>query len=498
MSAEGAEMNQRISMTEKHQEKGASATARLAADQLCGQTLRGYRVEELIGIGSTTAVYRLHAEEEHTRPQALSMTVFVLPSTLSRMGRERFLSRFVRIAAVLVELDHPHLFPIYGYGEQWGHAYLLMPDVQGASLASLLREQGPISLPLALAIIERIAEGLEYVHRHGLVHRSLAPTRVFLHDSLLVQVAGTGLLHLLEGQGIETSSEPYAHLRSITGAFLGEPAYLAPEIVAGQDASVRSDVYALGTLLFELLSGHVPFEGTAYLDTALMHGRCPVPPLHTICPHIPLSLEMVIAQALKPDPAQRFPTPPDFAQACQRVMLQESSLGASTLWPTEQQQQSNSGQRCVPLSSALSAMRATLYVDLPLQVTTQPPHFLRLPVTLSQAALGEGNHTASPSREETTSRRTEARLPAHPLSTKQAAHVHRGTEETLEPLFDTDGQLMPRPPWEEARARSRQDMTRMASRMSLFFEKLRTEAGIAFPGGTSSQQGFWSPQEERR
>ena len=288
------------------------------ADQFCGQTIRGYLVEEYLGKGRLTALYRVRKRAE---AESRVLTIIMVPEHLQASARERFFLRFDQEAARLVQLNHPHIFPLEGWGQQAGYPYLLMPDQRGKTLATELSQHGSVSLAYAAAVLDRVAETLEYARDHGVLHRGLAPTRIFLHPELFIQVAGFGLVSLLERSGIDQAAdEPQAHLQTIAGTFFEPPEYLAPEVVLGRAGDGRADVYAMGILLWEMLGGRPPFTGGSFLDVAAKHVRQPLPSLHAIRPDVPLALELVIHQALKRDPSQRFQSPRDLAAACLRVL----------------------------------------------------------------------------------------------------------------------------------------------------------------------------------
>jgi serine/threonine protein kinase len=290
----------------------------IGADQFCGQTIHGYHVEEYLGKGRLTALYRVR---KRAAAESRVLTIVMVPERLQGSARERFFLRFDEEAARLVQLKHPHIFPLEGWGQQAGYPYLLMPDQRGKTLATELRHAGGVSLAYAAAVLDRVAETLEYALDHGVLHRNLSPARIFLHAELFIQVAGFGLVSLLERRGIDQAEDdPHAHLQTIAGTYFEPPEYLAPEVVLGRPGDGRADVYAMGILLWDLLSGHPPFTGGSYLDVAARHVRQPLPSLHALRPDVPLALELVVHQALKRDPSQRFQSPRDLAAACLRVL----------------------------------------------------------------------------------------------------------------------------------------------------------------------------------
>lgn len=284
----------------------------VAVDHLVGQTLGSCHVEQLLGRGRLSAVY-LARQSPMQRPVAL--TTFLLPASFSAQARERFLARFRHEAAALVSLEHPHILPIYEYGEQYGYPYLATPYVTEGSLAGTLKQQGRYTPAAMLDVLQPICSALAYAHSRGVIHGTLKPANVLLREGERLQVAGFGLVRILEVRGIEQTDSPYAHLLNVAGTFLGSPEYVAPECVEGQLPDARSDIYALGVLLFELLSGRPPFTGSNPIETAMQHIHLPLPSLRALCPTISPDLESVVYRALARDPAQRFQRVQELAAA---------------------------------------------------------------------------------------------------------------------------------------------------------------------------------------
>ncbi len=289
----------------------------VSTDQLVGQTVGHYTVKSLLGRGRLSAVY---LAQHPTQSTAAALTTFIIPERFSAETRTRFAQRFTREAAALTALSHRNLLPIYEYGEQFGYPYLITPYMTNGSLADILQRQGRCTPTYALEVLEQIAAGLEYAHSKGIVHGTLKPANILSGTEQNLLVAGFGLVHMLQMRGIEQNDQPYSYLLSIADTFLYASTYIAPEVVQGQPIDPRSDIYALGIILFELLSGRPPFSGTSPLDTALQHLQRPLPSLHKLSPDIPISMELVINHALAPDPSQRFQRVSDlveaFAQVC--------------------------------------------------------------------------------------------------------------------------------------------------------------------------------------
>jgi serine/threonine protein kinase len=292
------------------------------SDPLLGHMIRGYRLEELLESDAVTKVYRGHTQELWQTPE-LIITILNLPVTLSSQTRERFIERFLREARRIVRLRHKLLFPLFGYGKQNGHPYLLTPDVPGVTLATYMKQKQIWSPSEAFTILVPIAKALTYIHSQGLVYEFLNPTNIFLQDSKIPQIAKLNYPQILRMDGLNdetTTSSPYAHLKNIAGGYLGTAEYLAPEVVKGTPPDPRSDIYSLGIILFQLLSGQPPFTGRDYLEIAEMHARKPLPSIHDIKPEIPVALELVLNHALYRNPEHRFQTPEDFVTAYAHVL----------------------------------------------------------------------------------------------------------------------------------------------------------------------------------
>ena len=275
----------------------------ISVDQLVGQILGSYRVERFLGKGRFNVVY-LGRNLASQRLDALTM--YVVPSHFSPEASTRFLTRFHKESAAITQLDHPHILPVYEYGEYVGIPYLVTPYVTQGSLADLLKRYGRYEHTEIVPILEQLAAGVGYAHSRGHVHGALGPSNVVVRDDDTLQVAGFGLMHMLQLGGIEKSEQPYAHLLTVGQTFLASPEYIAPEVVQGQVIDVRSDIYALGCILFELLCGRPPFSGSDPLEVARQHVTQDMPSLRTFHSGVPIALASVVNQALERDPARRF------------------------------------------------------------------------------------------------------------------------------------------------------------------------------------------------
>lgn len=284
--------------------------------------IRGYCLEELLGYGKTTSLYRARTEELWQIPEVI-MTLVHIPETFSTQARKRFLERFLHEASKVVQLRYPSLFPLYGYGEEDGLPYLVMPDVTGQTLAERLKKKKRWSPSEALELLEPIAAALSYIHSQGLVYQFFSPANVLFQKDAPPQITGLNLPQILclaglEEETINTSS--FDHLKNIAGGYLGVPEYLAPEVVRGAEPDPRSDVYSLGVILFEMLSGQAPFTGKDYLEVAHKHIQALLPSLHGIAPELPVALELVVNRALHRNLNYRFQTPSELIATFSHVI----------------------------------------------------------------------------------------------------------------------------------------------------------------------------------
>nr|BBH95373.1 hypothetical protein KTA_35720 [Thermogemmatispora argillosa] len=297
-------------------------------DLLVGQMVGGYRVEQLLSKGRVSAVY---LARHPVSGVPVAVTAIIIPEDFSVRARNRFIRRFTQIATALLELDHPHILPIYDFGEQLGYPYLISPYVTDGSVAHILKRDGRCAPSYALEVLQQVAAGLDYAHARGIVHRALKPANIVLQgDEHHVTVAGFGLVDLLQLRGVRRVEHPYLHLLNLAGTFLGAPEYLAPEVVLGQQqVDARADIYALGIILYEMLSGKPPFTGNDSLEIALQHVKQPVPALRNLCPSLPPEIDEVLSQALARDPARRFPSAGAFVAAYARALRREQSFAVA-------------------------------------------------------------------------------------------------------------------------------------------------------------------------
>lgn len=316
---------------------------RLIAAQLTGTTLGESRVERLLGKSPLGAAY---LARQPARGRKVLLTTFNFPPQLPANVRAQFLEHFAREGAILLRLLHPHIVPTYEYGEQPGYAYLVTAFLKDPSLGQVLKENGRFTPQQALHMLQQLGACLDCLHEQRVMHGMLSLTNVIVGSDLHVRLAGLGLHTLLEMHGAGQAVRPPGHLASPQGTFLGNPASISPERVLGQPVDGRADIYALGVLLFELLSGTPLFTGATALETALQRLAQPVPSLQSICPELPAALDLVIGRALERDPAKRFQRTGEMVQAFERVVRVQKVM--PVVVSSQEGQGSAAGQLTMP------------------------------------------------------------------------------------------------------------------------------------------------------
>jgi serine/threonine protein kinase len=274
-----------------------------------GCMIRGYRLEKVLEKGKLTTLYHARTEELWLPPE-LNIMLLDIPITISASARAQLTERFLHEAKRLIKLRHPSLLPFFGYGEEAGRLYLLFPPYTvHTTLARRLQRQKNWSPSEAFTILAPLCSALDYIHHQGMTYQFFSPANILLQESTTPQITGLRIPQMLLLQGLDEETNSKAtnrHLKNVAGDYMGSPAYLAPEVVRGEPADTRSDIYSLGIILFELLSGQTPFTGATYIDIAKKHIREPLPALHAIAPNIPIALELVVNRALHRNPDHRY------------------------------------------------------------------------------------------------------------------------------------------------------------------------------------------------
>lgn len=266
-----------------------------------GTTVAGFHLVAKIGEGAMGTVFR--AEDAEGRVVALK----VLAPALCR--DERFRRRFLREARIAAELRHPYVVPVLASGEADGILYLAMEYVSGADLRELLRREGPLEPERAVQLLGKVGDALDAAHAVGLVHRDIKPGNILIDGDRAV-VCDFGLArHTSTVESLTTDR-----------GFVGTVDYVAPEQIEGKTIDGRADVYALGCVLVETLTGRKPFDHGTELATVYAHLSEPPPRVSELRPGLPASLDDVVAVALAKEPDDRYATAGELIRAVRRAL----------------------------------------------------------------------------------------------------------------------------------------------------------------------------------
>jgi serine/threonine-protein kinase len=263
-----------------------------------GQTIGNYKITAKLGEGGMGVVYL----GEHPLI-GKKVALKAIHPELSR--NNEVISRFMTEARAVNQIGHEHIVDIVDFGNTAaGDFYFIMELLQGESLAERLKRDGRLEPSRALAIVAQIADALAASHGHGIIHRDLKPENIFLvpraGNKDFVKVLDFGLAKLTQG------NEPISH-KTRTGLVMGTPYYMSPEQCEGKsEVDHRADVYSLGVLLFEMLTGKVPFGGEGYGEIIVKHITMPPPSVRSIVPDLLPSFDLILFRALAKDRAQRF------------------------------------------------------------------------------------------------------------------------------------------------------------------------------------------------
>lgn len=263
-----------------------------------GQTLGSYRIINEIGAGGMASVYKAYQASMDR-----NVAIKVLPKQLAES--DEFVKRFQQEARTIAKLEHPYILPVFDYGEENGTTYFVMRYLEAGTLKEKI-QAGPLSLKEIDRIFSQLADALGYAHAQGVIHRDLKPANTLVDANGNLFLTDFGIAKLLESASPRLTQ---------TDAILGTPAYISPEQAAAVDVDQRSDIYSLGIILYEMVTGRVPFTADTPLAVILKHLQDPLPLPSKIKSDISPAIEQVILKALSKNPDDRFATTDDFLLA---------------------------------------------------------------------------------------------------------------------------------------------------------------------------------------
>jgi len=282
---------------------------------LIGKQIGSYQIVEELGRGGMAVVYRAYQPSLNRH-----VAIKVLPPQL---GFDRqFVDRFLREARAAASLRHPNIVVIHDVGHETGQEqdiyFIVMEYLEGHTLKDLVQQEGPLHPQRAAYIVEQVASALDYAHQRGFVHRDVKPANIFV---------GPGDHVTLTDFGIAKAASETQHLTR-TGTLMGTPEYMSPEQASGGEVDHRTDLYALGVVLYQVLVGHVPFRGTT--PHAVLHNVIYEPPLapRQVNPNLSPALEGVILKAIAKQPEQRFQRGAEMSRAVRQALSGVAPAGA--------------------------------------------------------------------------------------------------------------------------------------------------------------------------
>lgn len=299
-------------------------------EHLIGQAVAGYTLTRLLGVGATGAVFLSTRQEDSStliektgalpidRPDETAIKLLILPWQLTPDERADFQSRFLREAETLKKLRHPNILSVLAYGEDTasGFTYMVLPYLSGGTVATYLSSRRePMSLAEVSTALSQLAPALDYAHDQGIVHRDIKPANILLDERNTPFLSDFSIVRLLA----ETATR-----LTTTGRIMGTPAYMSPEQVTGGQLGPSTDIYSLGMVIYEMVTGRTAFQSATLMDLIRQQAQSAPTPPRELRADLPEPASAAVLCALAKDPADRFATAQAFAEAI--------ALGISGQW----------------------------------------------------------------------------------------------------------------------------------------------------------------------
>jgi len=271
-----------------------------------------YEIEDVIGRGGMSTVYRAH-------DRVLERDVALKILHERHTSDPEYVERFRREARAIARLSHPNIVTVIDRGQVDGYEFIVFELLRGANLKELLGRRGPLPVAEALALVHQAGRGLAFAHEHGIVHRDVKPQNILVSEDGVAKVTDFGVARsLARDDGL-----------TLTGTILGTGDYLSPEQALGRRVDERSDQYSLGALLYELLTGEVPYPAESMLAVATRHVNEPPPSVRQRRPDVSARVDEVVRRAMAKSTEERFPSLDAFLAALETAMA-EDAVGGRT------------------------------------------------------------------------------------------------------------------------------------------------------------------------
>lgn len=288
----------------------------MSDSNLIGKQIGQYQIQEQIGQGGMATVYRAYQPSINR-----SVAIKILPSQYAQ--DPNFVKRFEQEARAIAALEHPHILPVYDFGTQEGLTYMVMRYVKSGTLSNLMGSTLPYERVVRL--ISDVARALDYAHKRGVVHRDIKPSNILIDDNGEPLLTDFGIAKMMGGSG--------ATQLTGAGSVLGTPAYMSPEQAQGVSIDGRTDIYSLGVVLYELLTGQQPYQAETPVAVVLKHLSEPLTSPRKINPNVPDPLEQVVIKAMAKEPGQRYQTAGEMQRALQQALMEIQSGGRTVSVP---------------------------------------------------------------------------------------------------------------------------------------------------------------------
>lgn len=347
---------------------------------LTGREVAGYRLLYVLGTGGASEVYLAQSVAD---PAALVAMKVLMPSwQLSTEGSKNFHARFLREAQTSQRLQHPHILPVLALGEDDGVTYMVLPFMPGGTLATLLAN-APQGLPLVevARCLDQLVGALDFAHAQGIIHRDIKPNNILVDAQGQLFLADFGIARLFdptEGEAPLAGSQPPTTL-TVSGQMLGTPAYMAPEQMMSARVGPAADIYALGIVLYQMVTGALPFHGETPMGVAMRHAQEPpaVPSLRRT--DLPAPAEAAMLKALAKAPGARFTSASALARAFAAGLRGEWTEGLAPVAGAHPDTMTAPTVAAAPTPAAIRAPTAPSAVPAPTVAVTPAPTIVTTP-----------------------------------------------------------------------------------------------------------------------
>ena len=398
--------------------------------KLEGQSIGRYHIIEPLGEGGMAVVYK--AFDTHLECEVAVKVIRV--DNLPRNAEERALKRFEREAKVVARLNHPNIVKVTDYGEEDGKPYLVMPYLPGGTLKQLIKERGQIPWQEAARILIPIAEALAYAHEEKVIHRDIKPSNILLTRSGQPMLTDFGVAKIIEDEATQDLTG--------TSATVGTPEYMAPEQITSKTVDARADLYSLGVVFYEMVTGRKPFEADTPLAVLVKHAHDPLVKPSQYINNLPKEIEYILLKTLSKNPEDRYQNAGEFSQKLKEALSKQNVTKIKTTLNETHDQKHQDFRPAKQTSPGLKILMGCIFFVvliigfiLIINKTRQKTVYVMVTATISTSDIGTiESETPLPSIEVTD---TPAPMPTH------ATTPTNTSTNTVEPTIEASSTKAP-------------------------------------------------------